>query len=115
MRTLGTLIRHVDEVKELMREKPHPVLSFEVVLDDPMKFNPYCWDAAEQAGHFWEQDMPTKDSFFYLTDEYEEYLTDLIGAGEEHPANTNALPWMTMYVEPIDTTVVTPALLPSTA
>ena len=89
------------KIEEDLKEPPYPVLAFDVILDDPAMFDPYCWDSAEQAGHFWEEGMPNKDGFFYLTDEYEAYLAVLFETGKQHPANTDQKLW-TLYVpEPI--------------
>ena len=94
MKSLGTLIRSVDDIKDMLRGEEYPVLGFDVILDEPEKFNPYCWESAEVAGFGYKQGMPDSQSFFYLSDEYEAYLTVLIESGLPHPANTDGRPWI---------------------
>ena len=93
---------------------PFAVEGFEVILDDPSLslFDPYCWESASEAGFVWHFGMPSEAGFFYLSNEYEAYLALLTETATEHPANSQSLPWVQRYSEPITVEVVEALTLP---
>ena len=79
---------------------PHyAVEGFNIVLDDPTRFDPYSWEHAEIAGFPFQEGMPKVKGFFYLSDEYEAYLDVLKETKIEHPANIKKLEWIPTNVE----------------
>jgi len=79
----------IDNIKEKVGKPKFNITGFDFVLDNPNYFEPCTEEACKTAG-FFDENQPYVDGFFYLSEEYDQYLKT---ANTEHPANTEELPW----------------------
>ena len=85
----------VTEAKRNLQPPQHAVNGFSFdLIDRPGHFDPYTEEAATIAGFPLPEDAPHVAAFFYITDDYEAFLEALRESNQEHPANTNGLPWI---------------------
>ena len=82
----------IDKMKEQHGKPTFEVTGFDFVLDNPDHFDP-CTEEACKTANFWQEGQPQPDGFFYLSEEYDQYLQTLKETDQEHPANTEKLQW----------------------
>lgn len=92
----NTLFNNVQDMTDYLTEEKYPVIGFDFSYPDlPNYFDPFTRTASDIAGFLHKKGMPEVDGFFYVTNDYSDYVATLQEQKKEHPANTEKLPWIT--------------------
>ena len=97
----------INKLKDELSKPDYPVFGWHFSLDQPEDkfFNPYMIEHAEKAGFPYCEGMPQPEDFFYVSDDYHDYLMTLSETNTKHPANIHDLPWKKETVDPCLSTI----------
>lgn len=89
-------LNRLEATEEMLSTPDFPVLGWTVALADPEGkfFDPYCRESADLAGFPLQEGEPTPTGFFYITDDYGNYLDMIREADIAHPANLDNKVWI---------------------
>jgi len=84
----------IDKIRDDLAIPEFRVDGWVFYLDSPGYFNPHTKECAAACGFELPEGAPDVSGFYYSDGNYDNYLADLIARGEEHPLNTEGLPWV---------------------